>query len=205
MNQDEIFRIALLLIFSAILPIGVYYRLKSQATRERLDRRQEGLFMLATLRPVAGAFWIGLIAWLINPSWMAWSAMPLPPGMRWAAVGVAVVGGVLFLWTFRWLGPNLTDTVVTRKTHSLVVRGPYQWIRHPFYVAVALLMLGISLTAANWFLLLTGALVLSLLVLRTRTEEDKLTDRFGDSYRVYMQTTGRFLPRLRTTPRSNRG
>jgi hypothetical protein len=35
-----------------VLPIGIYYRVKSQATREKLDRRQEGLFILATLRPL---------------------------------------------------------------------------------------------------------------------------------------------------------
>jgi protein-S-isoprenylcysteine O-methyltransferase Ste14 len=203
MSQDEPFRIALLLVFGAIVPVGIYYRVKSQATRERLDRRQEGLFMLATLRPVAGVFWVGLMAWLIKPASMAWSAVPLPLWVRWAAVGLAVMGAVLLAWAFRCLGPNLTDTVVTRRTHALVFRGPYRWIRHPFYDSVGFLMLGISLAAANWFLLLTGALVFSLLVFRTRTEEAKLTERFGDSYRGYMQTTGRFLPRLRSTPRGN--
>src|SRR5688572_25307303 len=203
MSQDEPFRIALLLVFGAIVPVGIYHRVKSQATRERLDRRQEGLFMLATLRPIAGVFWVGLMAWLINPARMDWSALALPLWVRWMAVGLAVVGAVLLAWAFRCLGPNLTDTVVTRRTHSLVFRGPYRWIRHPFYDSAGLLMLGISLAAADWFLLLTAALVFSLLVFRTRTEEEKLTERFGDSYRGYMQATGRFLPRLRSTPRGN--
>src|SRR5688500_14805326 len=197
MGHDQTFRIALLVLFAAILPVGIYYRLKSQATGESLDRRQEGLFMLATLRPVAGGFWFGLIAWLINPSWMHWSQLPLPVWLRWVAVGIATVGTVLFIWTFKSLGPNLTDTVVTRKTHSLVLHGPYQWVRHPFYGSVGMLMLGISLAAANWFLLLTGTTVFCLLVVRTSVEEQKLTDRFGDSYRAYMRTTGRFLPTLR--------
>jgi protein-S-isoprenylcysteine O-methyltransferase Ste14 len=38
--------------------------------------------------------------------------------------------------------------------------------------------------------------VLILLVVRTAKEEQMLIDRFGDDYRRYMVTTGRFFPRL---------
>ncbi|HZA96002.1 MAG TPA: hypothetical protein VE421_07670, partial [Burkholderiaceae bacterium] len=83
MNDDQAFRAVLLLFFAAVLPIGVYHRLKSQATRESLDRRQEGLFILSTLRPMGAVFWFGLFAWMINPSWMAWSSVTLPVWIRW--------------------------------------------------------------------------------------------------------------------------
>src|SRR5271169_1876088 len=62
MNHDQTFRAVLIVVFLLVLPIGIYHRLKSQATREKLDRRQEGLFILATLRPVGIAFWLELIA-----------------------------------------------------------------------------------------------------------------------------------------------
>jgi protein-S-isoprenylcysteine O-methyltransferase Ste14 len=68
-------------------------------------------------------------------------------------------------------------------------------VRHPFYGSVTLFLLALSLIAANWFLLLTGAVVVTLLVIRTRREEDHLVRRFGDDYRRYMNRTGRFLPR----------
>ena len=54
------------------------------------------------------------------------------------AVGVGVVAACLLIWTFRSLGTNLTDTVVTRKDHTLVTSGPYRFVRHPFYVAYTL-------------------------------------------------------------------
>ena len=73
MNHDQTFRVVLIAAVLVILPIGIYYRLNSQSTREKLDRRQEGLFILATLRPIGVAFWLGLIAWMIDPRWMAWS------------------------------------------------------------------------------------------------------------------------------------
>ncbi len=196
MNHDQAFRAVLIAVFLVVLPIGIYYRLKSQATREKLDRRQEGLFILATLRPLGAVFWLGLIAWIVNPGSMAWSGVSLPVWLRWTGVGVIAIASTLLVWTFRCLGRNLTDTVVTRRQHTLVLHGPYRWIRHPFYDSAALLMVGISLIAANWFLFATGVVLFCLLIIRTRTEERNLVARFGGSYRTYMERTGRFLPRI---------
>jgi protein-S-isoprenylcysteine O-methyltransferase Ste14 len=102
----------------------------------------------------------------------------------------------LLVWTFRCLGKNLTDTVVTRQRHTLVMHGPYRWVRHPFYDSGALLVVAVSLIAANWFIFMAGVVVLFLLIVRTRTEEQHLVARFGDSYRAYVEGTGRFLPRI---------
>jgi protein-S-isoprenylcysteine O-methyltransferase Ste14 len=196
MNDDQTFRAVLIAVVLVILPIGMYHRVKSQETREKLDRRQEGLFILATLRPLGAVFWLGLIAWMVNPDWMAWSSMSLPVWVRWTGVGAIAIAGGLLGWTFQSLGKNLTDTVVTRQQHTLVLDGPYRWIRHPFYGSAALLMAAISLIAANWFLFVTGVVLLCLLIIRTRTEEENLVARFGDRYRRYMEQTGRFLPRI---------
>ncbi len=127
---------------------------------------------------------------------MAWSSVPLPVWVRWIGVAIGVLGALLLTWTFHCIGKNITDTVVTRKEHFLVTTGPYRWVRHPFYVAFALAMLANSLVTANWFVFATGAVVLLLLVIRTSKEEEKLIERFGDEYRQYMATTGRFWPRL---------
>jgi protein-S-isoprenylcysteine O-methyltransferase Ste14 len=195
MNHDQALRDVLLVVFLVVLPIGIYHRLKSQATRESLDRRQEGLFILATLRPIAAVFWIGVIAWMVDPGWMEWSSVSLPVWLRWTGVGVVVIACGLLVWTFRSLGGNLTDTVVTRQEHTLVMQGPYAWIRHPLYDAAALLTAAVALIAANWFLLVIGLVLFYLLMIRTRTEEENLVIRFGDGYRTYMERTGRFLPR----------
>jgi protein-S-isoprenylcysteine O-methyltransferase Ste14 len=196
MNNDQTFRILVIASFLLVLPIGMYHRVKSQARREKLDRRQEGLFILATLRPLGAVLWLGLIAWIIDPAWMAWSGMPLSVWLRWTGVGLLASAGLLLLWTFRSLGKNLTDTVVTRHDHTLIVHGPYRWIRHPLYASAALLVVAMSLVAANWFFLVTGVVVFCLLVARTRTEEENLVARFGDSYRAYMERTGKFVPRI---------
>jgi len=194
MNDDQTFRLVLLAGAVVVFPISLYYRLRSQATGEKLDRRQEGLFILLTLRPVGILALLGLLAYLINPAWMRWSSLPLPTWLRWAGVGVGVCAGGLLIWTLRTLGTNLTDTVVTRREHTLVTAGPYRWVRHPFYGATTLAITANGLAAANWFLFLTGGLALILIVIRTRTEEQRLLERFGAAYRDYARRTGRFLP-----------
>ena len=197
MNQDAIFRPVLIAGFLAVFGITLYHRIKSGASGEKLDRRQEGLFILATLRPLGLMLWLGVIAYMIHPAWMAWSSVPIPAWPRWMGAGVCALAVGLLTWTLRSLGTNLTDTVVTRQAHTLVTHGPYRWVRNPFYDCMALLILGISLIAANWFLFGAGCLVVLLIVVRTRTEEEKLLARFGGAYQAYLTQTGRFMPRLK--------
>ena len=195
-QSDQPFRLALLGIILLAFPIAVFHRARSHAPREPLDRRQEGWFILLTLRPLGLATWAGVIAFLIDPSYMTWSSVPLPAWARWTGVAVSAIGGGLLTWTLVRLGPNLTDTVVTRREHTLVTRGPYRFVRHPFYDAAALFVIGIALLAANWFVFAAGASVVALLVLRTRTEEANLLARFGAPYQDYLDRTGRFLPTM---------
>jgi len=195
MSDDQLFRLILLAGFVLFMPIGAYHRLKAR-TGEKLDRRQEGLFILVTLRLVGLAGAAGLIAYLINPACMAWASVPLPVWLRWTGVGLALIGGLLLVWMFCTVGRNLTDTVVTRKQHTLVTTGPYRWVRHPMYTSAAMLTLANFLAAASWYFLVAGSLVFVLLAIRTRKEEENLVARFGDDYRNYMQRTGRFVPRL---------
>lgn len=195
--DDNVFRIIIVAGFLILIPITAYHRVKSH-TGEKLDRRQEGLFILLTLRPVGIACIIGLITYMINPTWMVWSSVSLPIWLRWIGIGLGISAGSLLVWTLRSLGRNLTDTVVTRKEHTLVTSGPYRWVRHPFYFSGTMAILANSLAAANWFLFVTGTLVFILWVIRTRKEEEHLLARFGDEYRNYMKRTGRFLPRIGT-------
>ena len=139
MNDEQLFRLIMLLGFIIFMPVGIYHRLRSR-TGEKLDRRQEGIFILITLRLIGVVGTAGMIAYLINPATMTWASVPLPVWLRWTGAGLALLAGALLVWTFRTLGRNLTDTVVTRKEHTLVTTGPYRWVRHPFYSTAALII-----------------------------------------------------------------
>jgi protein-S-isoprenylcysteine O-methyltransferase Ste14 len=198
MTDEFVFRLIAIISLALTLPIGLYHRIRSQATREKLVRREEGVFIMIGLRLCGLLALIALTAYLINPSWMGWASVPLPTWLRWigGCLGVFALPPLLF-WTFHSLGKNLTDTVVTRREHTLVTHGPYRWVRHPFYDVVLLGVVSMSLLTANLLLALSGLTAFAMIVIRTRIEEEKLVERFGDQYRAYMARTGRFLPRPR--------
>ena len=198
MPNDQPFRIALLVGMSLFIPVMAYFRIRSQLTGERLDRRQEGWFILVTLRLVALIRVAVVIAFLVDPSLTRWSSLSLPTWLRWSGIGIGAAAGVWVLWTVSHLGKNLTDTVVTRRAHTLITSGPYRWVRHPFYLGICGGIIADSLATANWFVAVTGIALLALLVARTDCEEAKLLERFGDDYQTYMARTGRFWPRWRT-------
>jgi protein-S-isoprenylcysteine O-methyltransferase Ste14 len=194
LEDDQLFRKIMLVGAAVVVPIAALYRIRSR-TSERLDRKQEGLFLLIGIRLAGLVTMASLIAFLIDPASMAWSAVSIPRWARWIGVGLAALATSLWLFTFHHLGRNLTDTVVTRKGHTLVTTGPYAYVRHPFYLAVGLLVVANGVTTANWFIFAVGLTVFSLLVLRTDIEEAKLVERFGSHYLQYRERTGRFVPR----------
>jgi protein-S-isoprenylcysteine O-methyltransferase Ste14 len=197
MTTESTFRAIAVANIALCLPIGIYHRIRSRAVGERLDRTEEGVFVMVGLRLCGVLAWTLFAACLMKPAWVSWSSLALPEWPRWAgaALGLLVVPPFLF-WTFQSLGKNLTDTVVTRREHVLVTHGPYRWVRHPFYVVVFLWGLSMSLLAANWLLAVLGVVAVTMLVARTRVEETNLTERFGDEYRDYARRTGRFFPLL---------
>ena len=196
MSPHELFRWIFVVILVAFLPFGLYHRIRSNIGGEKLDRWQEGKFILFGLRLSGLPCFIGGIVWMIDPSLMMWASVRLPLWLRWGGFILIAVWGILFVWTFQTLGKNLTDTVVTRTEHTLVTTGPYRYVRHPFYLSFLIAVIGGSIVTANWYLFLTSLLPFVFLVVRTRIEEEKLVERFGDEYREYISRTGRFWPRL---------
>lgn len=197
MNTETIFRLLAAVIFIVGAAISSYHRSKAErAEGKRLSLKEEGLPLLLVLRGMGLALWIGFFAYMINPVWMAWSRVELPEWARWAGVSMGVLADFLAYWVFTSLGNNVSPTVVTRRNHSLVTSGPYRWVRHPLYSMGLIAYLGLALLAANWFFAVLAVLGFIGLHIRVPKEEAQLVARFGDAYRVYMQRTGRYFPKL---------
>lgn len=199
MNSELGFRIAFTVAFflniAVLLPFRIKSQLEGKKSGDRLDRTKEGPLLL--LRIPGLVLWVVVIAYMLNPDWVAFAHFSLPDWARWMAVGVAVIALPPFAyWTMSSIGKNITDTVDIRHEHQLVTHGPYRWIRHPFYTLGFSLCLAFSLIAANWLLLILSGFVVLYLNLRLPKEEAMLIDTFGDQYREYMQRTGKFLPKF---------
>jgi protein-S-isoprenylcysteine O-methyltransferase Ste14 len=198
MNDENVFRWAVLALIASTMPIGIYHRLRAERPDERISRRGEGPVKMIALRLCGLSNLVSLLLYLFNPQSMQWWQLALPGWLRWAGIGLGVASIPLFVWVFRSLGTNVTDTVVVRREHYLVQHGPYRRVRHPMYLMFATYFLAVSLATASWFFATMGVLALLLIAWRTPIEESNLIARYGDQYRDYMRRTGRFFPRLKT-------
>lgn len=197
MPAETPFRIALAIVIVLTMAVTVYYRFQAASSGEKISHREEGYLFATAVRMAGLVLWISTFGYLIFPTYFQWASMPLPIGLRWFGVVTGVLSSLLIYWTLSSLGKNLTDTVVTRFKATLVTNGPYRWVRHPFYVTAALLMVSVTVLTANWFIGISSVAVLALLAVRTPKEEQMLIERFGQQYRDYMATTGRYVPRIR--------
>ncbi len=196
MNPETPFRLALLGVFALTLAIAGYHRYCASRSHERISRRDEGRWLFLAIRLAGLSLFVSTLTYLVYPPAMAWSQIPLMQGARWLGLAVAIFSVGLLFCTLSALGKNLTDTVAVRANHSLVLTGPYRWVRHPYYVSFGLLIVSAMLLSANWFVGATGFLALALLVIRTPIEEQMLVKRFGKDYLVYMEKTPRFIPTI---------
>src|SRR4051812_38344357 len=112
MPNENVLRAVLTLFLCALLPAALYFRVKSMATGERLNRFEEGVWILFPLRLCGLLFMTGLFLFLAQPEWLTWAQWNLPEWLRWSGVMIAGAALGLVVWVFRTLGPNLTDTVV---------------------------------------------------------------------------------------------
>jgi protein-S-isoprenylcysteine O-methyltransferase Ste14 len=73
--------------------------------------------------------------------------------------------------------------------------GLYRHIRHPQYLALAIIGLGCSLYWSRFIVIIAFVTMLYLYQYLARVEERICLDKFGDSYKNYINRTGRFLPK----------
>ena len=113
---------------------------------------------------------------------------------------LAIAALVLSLWA-AWGIPSLSSGHYVLPDQQVVERGPYAWVRHPFYLGVFLIWLGLAAAYASLLVLaVTLAYVVPIYVLYVRSEEEMLQSQFGDEYRRYQARVGMLLPRLWRRP-----
>ena len=105
-----------------------------------------------------------------------WHALPRP------TPGVSALGLVLFVlgWCIKSLALRANAFAVavvrlqTERGHAVADRGPYRIVRHPFYAADPLILVGLGLWLESYVAALAAAVPITLMVVRLLLEEDFL-------------------------------
>jgi protein-S-isoprenylcysteine O-methyltransferase Ste14 len=138
---------------------------------------------------VAGALLIAQFALM----WVVDGSVHIP-GLDWLAWAVWLCGISLLalsMLTLRGRG-RVPEGRSCVETVALVDTGLYALVRHPLYLGWLLMYAVVPLFKPNALLAVLGMAGIVCVVWFTLQEEALLLDKFGDSYRSYMQTVPRY-------------
>jgi len=135
--------------------------------------------------------------------WLLWPLFELP-GLGWIAFAFAA-GSLIFTWIcWKQMGSSWRMGIDPAEKTSLIVTGPYAYIRHPIYALSSALMLATAAADPAPLMLAVAVVHLLLLQFEARREEQYLARVHGQPYLDYCEKVGRFVPCRRFVPQSSR-
>jgi protein-S-isoprenylcysteine O-methyltransferase Ste14 len=172
--------------------------------RQRQQTRMAVEHVTAKERSLIGLLFFGMVflpAVYVFTPWLRRADYRLAPTTHRRRGMLGSILLVCAVWVFgrahHDLGQNWSPSLELREEHRLVTQGIYRYIRHPMYASQWLWGIAQALLLPNWIAGWASlVLFLPLYIERVPHEEQMLLDQFGDAYRVYMQQTGRVLPRV---------
>ena len=150
--------------------------------------------------------WIFMVAWVffhmlpltwpifrydIKAMWfilLAYSVfLPLPLGTPLLYTGIALfaVGLIIFeIAMISWMKTAIDEPITT---------GLYRYSRHPIYIGVFVQYIGIGIVSASGLFLLLIVISIALSAYTAPAEERFCLDKYGDTYRQYINRTPRWI------------
>jgi len=138
------------------------------------------------------ALWIieGLTLFLAQRLANQSMALSLNPVILVIGLFLSLAGIILLIQTFYFLLKPMF-------TKELMTSGPYSYIRHPMYVAMYAILIGVGLMFFSWIWFIVLMAFIPLWYLDCRIEEGQMIDLQGEKYLRYRENTGMFCPRWR--------
>ncbi len=132
--------------------------------------------------------WAGVVTPLVTAAWVH------VPGIVIAIAGIAATVYAQFD-----MGDSWRIGVDPAETTTLIRGGVFALVRNPIFSAMIVFALGVTLVTPNPVALAGFALLVLTIELQVRAvEEPYLRVTHGETYREYLATVGRFVPRLGT-------
>ncbi len=108
----------------------------------------------------------------------------------WAVLALSAVLGWVPIIAFRKKGGVAKGKAYVHTT-ILVDSGIYAVVRHPQFLAIALVNLALMFITQHWLIVVLGAASMVLIYLTTIKADQHLIEKFGDEYQRYMQKVPR--------------
>ncbi len=106
-----------------------------------------------------------------------------------------VTGYLVMAWALMTLGRNYQLGGSTpRSEDTIIMDGPYGFIRHPMYGAALSIALGLACLIQSLAVLCVFCIYLVLIALLIPAEENTLRKAYGEQYSAYQQKTRKLIP-----------
>ncbi|HSU67308.1 MAG TPA: isoprenylcysteine carboxylmethyltransferase family protein [Tepidisphaeraceae bacterium] len=147
--------------------------------------------------------WIPVVTiWIVHP-FVTSIAFPRTTILRplaasmWLAIPAVLAAGLCFWATrvcWRTMGKNWRMGIDPSEQNSLVLAGPYAFVRHPIYALSQAMFFASAVALPSPLMIIACLLHISLLQWEARREEAHLSRVHGDEYRDYCSRVRRFIP-----------
>lgn len=168
--------------------VGVATRTKRSSGNVR-DRGSLVILWIVIVIGMTASYWIGETGtrnmfgaahWL-NPASAILMVVGL--GIRWTAIVT--------------LGKSFSSNVAIQDLQKIKTTGLYHFVRHPSYLGLLLVFLGVGLHSHNWIAFAVALVPTTVALLyRIHVEEAALNMAFGEEYVAYSRNTKRLVPGL---------
>lgn len=103
-------------------------------------------------------------------------------------------GLVVAIVARRTLAKNWSGAVALKEDHELITTGLYQYVRHPIYTGMLLMILGTALSLATLGAAIGFLIIVVGVLLKLKQEEALLTQHFAQDYLSYKKHTRTLIP-----------
>jgi protein-S-isoprenylcysteine O-methyltransferase Ste14 len=109
-------------------------------------------------------------------------------------LGLITLGFIILIVAHLTIGRFQASTLIIREDHQLITHGIYSLVRHPIYLGVILVAMGIPICTASLYGFLIMSALVPVFLVRIRLEEKLLVEEFGEVYLVYRRRTRKLIP-----------
>ena len=140
-----------------------------------------------------GALYFAIAGVLLVLTWLMYFFLLHNPAVQWLVYTGWVILAIGFVFIF------LPMVVLRNKgmpekgkdfahTTIIVDSGIYAIVRHPLYLGWLLMYVVVILLSQHWLVIIMGTLGIVFLHLISKQEDQELIERFGDTYKSYMNS-----------------